>query len=248
MRRRGRVQKHGPTWRYQVDVHAEGEPRRREWRGGFRTKADAQAALNDRLRDDPPGRCRRPDRTRPSANGSTTGSSVGSWPASGQRPSTPTGGTSPATCIPVIGDRRLQAVRSKHVNALYRGMLHGVDGRQTGRGSHHPLHPHGGPHRTRGRSPGRTHRGQPDRRCHSPVDHSGSGAGDVGVDAGRAPHVPHRHERLRPLAAVVGRRVHRHASIANCVGSAGSTSISTLRPSRSVRRSPPSTMSQSPAT
>ena len=129
MRRRGRVQKHGPTWRYQVDVHAEGEPRRREWRGGFRTKADAQAALNDRLREIHLG-----------AAVTRSNQTVGEWldhwlvgrELAGLRPTTVDSYRRNLArhVLPVIGDRRLQAVRSKHVNSLYRGMLHGVDGRK----------------------------------------------------------------------------------------------------------------------
>ena len=129
MRRTGRDQKHGPTWRYQADVHAEGEPRRREWKGGFRTKADAQAALNDRLRE-----------VRLGATVTRSNQTVAEWlnhlligrQLAGLRATTVDSYRRNLTrhVSPVIGDRRIQTVRAPHINALYRGMLEGLDGRK----------------------------------------------------------------------------------------------------------------------
>lgn len=44
---RGRVFKRGSTWTYVVDVGPEGGPRKQKMKGGFRTKADANEAMNE---------------------------------------------------------------------------------------------------------------------------------------------------------------------------------------------------------
>ncbi len=129
MRQRGRIQRHGPSWRYMIDLEprADGK-RRRTTRSGFRTRAGAQRALNDALRDLDRGEMiERSD--------VTLGPYLDRWLdarlLAGLRPTTIDSYRRNLTrhVVPVLGHRRLQALRAAHFNALYLGMLEGVDGR-----------------------------------------------------------------------------------------------------------------------
>ncbi len=127
-RRRGTVQRHGPTWRWGLDINAEGEKRKRVFRSGFRTKADAQRDLHDYLRKLDGG-------TAVERHVDTFGGLRNSWLAG--RAVTGLQATTIDSyrrsidrhVIPVLGHRRIQTLRTQDLNALYRGMIDGIDGR-----------------------------------------------------------------------------------------------------------------------
>ncbi len=131
MSRRGHVYKRGDAWTYVVDISLPGQRRRQKSKGGYRTKRDALAALNEAQ-----GALQRGLYVEPSKLSIKT-FLVDHWlPAieSGLRKSTFEGYRSSIRrhVLPLLGDVRLQALAPDQLNAFYSDLLR--EGRSDGKG------------------------------------------------------------------------------------------------------------------
>jgi hypothetical protein len=117
----------GPTLRWGLDINAEGEKRKRVFRSGFHTKADAQSDRHDYLRE-------LDGRTAVEQYVDTFGGFLDSWLAG--RAVTELKATTIDSyrrsidwhVIPVLGHRRIQTLRTQDLDALHRGIIDGIDG------------------------------------------------------------------------------------------------------------------------
>lgn len=131
MSRAGSVKRVGSTWCFVVDVGRSANRRRQVRKRGFRTKRDAQAALNDALAHLQHGTFVRPRRV-------TLGEYLDGWLAgletAGRRPTTIAGYRRLLRIhvIPALGDIELQQLTAVHLDELY-GRLAAV-GSPAGRG------------------------------------------------------------------------------------------------------------------
>ena len=122
MSRRGHVYKRGTSWSYVLDVSLPGQRRRQKAKGGYRTKRDALAALNEAQ-----GALQRGIYAEPSKLSVKT-FLLDHWlPAieSGLRQSTLQGYRSAITnyVLPRMGETRLQALTPDQLNAFYGELL-----------------------------------------------------------------------------------------------------------------------------
>ena len=135
MSRRGHVYKRGDAWTYVLDISLPGQRRRQKSKGGYRTKRDALAALNEAQ-----GALQRGLYVEPSKLSIKT-FLVDHWlPAieSGLRKSTFEGYRSSVRrhVLPRLGDMRLQALTPDQMNAFYGELLR--EGRSDGKGGLSP--------------------------------------------------------------------------------------------------------------
>ena len=195
-----------------VDLEPEADgKRRRATRSGFRTRADAQRALTDVLRDLDRGEAIQ-------RSSESLGPYLERWldarRLAGLRPTTIDSYRRNLTrhVVPVLGRKRLQALRPAHFNQLYLGMLEGVDGRRA----------------VSARTTRYTHtvvrRALEDARREGCIGFNPTtDATPPSATAAQAPemtawtptelrYLPQRRRGLRPLATVVGRLVHRDAA------------------------------------
>lgn len=122
MSRRGHVYKRGDSWTYVLDISLPGQRRRQKSKGGYRTKRDALAALNEAQ-----GALQRGLYVEPSKLSMRT-FLIDHWlPAieAGLRQSTLQGYRSAITnyVLPRLGDTRLQALTPDQLNAFYGELL-----------------------------------------------------------------------------------------------------------------------------
>ncbi|MPZ71186.1 MAG: hypothetical protein GEU71_16915 [Actinobacteria bacterium] len=132
---RGHVYKRGGAWTYVVDISLAGQRRRQKSKGGYRTKRDALAALNEAQ-----GALQRGIYVEPSKLSVKT-FLLDHWlPAieSGLRNSTLQGYRSAISnyVLPRFGEIRLQALTPDQLNAFYGHLLR--EGRRDGKGGSVP--------------------------------------------------------------------------------------------------------------
>lgn len=135
MSRRGHVYKRGDSWTYVLDISLPGQRRRQTSKGGYRTKRDALAALNEAQ-----GALQRGLYVEPSKLSVKT-FLVDHWlPATeaGLRQSTFQGYRAAIRryVLPRLGESRLQALTPDQLNAFYGELL--VSGRNGGKGGLSP--------------------------------------------------------------------------------------------------------------
>lgn len=135
MSRRGTVYKRGESWTYVLDVSLPGQRRRQKSKGGYRTKRDALAALNEAQASLQRGLYVEPSKL------SVKTFLIDHWlPAieAGLRPSTLQGYRSAIKTyvLPRLGEMRLQALTPDQLNAFYGELLR--EGRRNGKA---PLSP-----------------------------------------------------------------------------------------------------------
>lgn len=135
MSRRGHVYKRGGAWTYVLDISLPGQRRRQKSKGGYRTKRDALAALNEAQ-----GALQRGLYVEPSKLSVKT-FLLDHWlPAieAGLRHSTLQGyrGAIRTYVLPRLGETRLQALTPDQLNAYYGELLH--EGRKGGKGGLSP--------------------------------------------------------------------------------------------------------------
>lgn len=132
--RRGTVENRGdrrkPNWSFIVDVNPPGAPRKQARRGGFRTRGEAQAALNELLNARQQGTYIEPSK-------GTVGDYLNEWLA-GMRAQVRSSTRASYEMnmrehvLPAIGDVRLQDLTPDRLNALYADLLE--SGRRDGKG------------------------------------------------------------------------------------------------------------------
>lgn len=135
MSRRGHVYKRGDSWTFILDTSLPGQRRRQKSKGGYRTKRDALAALNEAQSALQRGIYVEPSKL------SVKTFLVDHWlPAieSGLRKSTLEGYRSAirSHVIPHLGEMRLQALTPDGLNAFYATLL--KEGRRDGKGGLSP--------------------------------------------------------------------------------------------------------------
>lgn len=133
--RRGHVYRRGETWTYVIDTKLPGQRRRQKSKGGYRTKRDALAALNEAQ-----GALQRGLYVEPSKLTVKSFMEDHWLPAvePGLRKSTFESyrSTIRVHIAPQLGDMRLQALTPDELNAFYGRLLR--EGRRDGRGGLSP--------------------------------------------------------------------------------------------------------------